>query len=236
MRELRAAHPCFDGCVLSVVTPHIDIANEWARHSRCERVACERRAALHAGCCGTAADSGDAHACLQGGEALDGIKRGVEGETEAGDLPGGQVKQPTSLSAICAALFGSPLDKAMRMTNWSRRPLAPQQAAYAALDALVLCRVFAELERRRLRRGTPTSPLASCEHEVHCACTISVVAPVDQGLPSAGGGARGATSDGMATTAHAGSSGGAPASSTPSSVRLFLHIGRTFAQMLVEET
>ena len=39
------------------------------------------------------------------------------------------------LSTLCEQMLGAPLDKRMQLSNWARRPLVPQQRAYAALDA-----------------------------------------------------------------------------------------------------
>ena len=42
-------------------------------------------------------------------------------------------------------MLGAPLDKRMQLSNWTRRPLAPQQRAYAALDAHCLVLLHAAL-------------------------------------------------------------------------------------------
>ena len=39
---------------------------------------------------------------------------------------------------MVAAVLGKPLDKTMRMSDWSKRPLTAQQREYAALDAWTL--------------------------------------------------------------------------------------------------
>ena len=46
--------------------------------------------------------------------------------------------QPVGLSTMVAAVLGKPLDKTMRMSDWSKRPLTAQQRVYAALDAWTL--------------------------------------------------------------------------------------------------
>ncbi len=53
--------------------------------------------------------------------------------------------------ALVAALAGGHIDKAFRFTDWSARPLSPQQIAYAAADVTWLRRVYEKL-RARLER------------------------------------------------------------------------------------
>lgn len=60
---------------------------------------------------------------------------------------------PPSLSSLVAETLGRPLDKAMQMSNWTRRPLCRSQLVYGALDAHCLVRIFANWERRRLALG-----------------------------------------------------------------------------------
>lgn len=55
-------------------------------------------------------------------------------------------KHLVGLSHLAKAVLGKPLDKAVRMSDWSKRPLTPRQRHYAALDAWVLVEVL-----RRLR-------------------------------------------------------------------------------------
>jgi len=50
-----------------------------------------------------------------------------------------------SLAMVCERELGVVLDKAPQTSNWSRRPLDEEQLRYAALDAEVLLRVFAQL-------------------------------------------------------------------------------------------
>lgn len=71
----------------------------------------------------------------------------------------GLSKQTPGLSTLVAETFGLPLDKAMQMSNWTRRPLCRPQLHYAALDAHCLVRIFAMWERERLLR--PASKLRS---------------------------------------------------------------------------
>jgi ribonuclease D len=53
-----------------------------------------------------------------------------------------------SLAAVSDHLLGLPLDKALRTSDWRRRPLTRAQLKYAALDARVTLRVYQELRRR----------------------------------------------------------------------------------------
>ncbi|HYE16184.1 MAG TPA: HRDC domain-containing protein, partial [Pyrinomonadaceae bacterium] len=58
-----------------------------------------------------------------------------------------------SLAAVTEHLFGLPLDKTLRTSNWRRRPLTRAQIEYAAKDARVTLKVFEELSRRLAEEG-----------------------------------------------------------------------------------
>ena len=58
-----------------------------------------------------------------------------------------------SLAAVCERELGRGVDKGEQTSNWSRRPLAPSQLHYAALDAEVLLRLHARLGQRSERNG-----------------------------------------------------------------------------------
>jgi hypothetical protein len=47
-----------------------------------------------------------------------------------------------ALTNIADLYLGKPLDKRLRMSDWTKRPLTPAQMRYAALDALVLVRIL----------------------------------------------------------------------------------------------
>ncbi|MCC7282939.1 MAG: ribonuclease D [Acetobacteraceae bacterium] len=55
--------------------------------------------------------------------------------------------------ALVAALAGGHIDKAFRFTDWSARPLSPDQLAYAASDVTWLRRVYEKLHARLERDG-----------------------------------------------------------------------------------
>ncbi|MGH9900740.1 MAG: HRDC domain-containing protein [Pyrinomonadaceae bacterium] len=58
-----------------------------------------------------------------------------------------------SLASVAEHLLGLPLDKTLQRSNWRRRPLTRQQIEYAALDAHVTLKVYAELERHLREQG-----------------------------------------------------------------------------------
>lgn len=47
-----------------------------------------------------------------------------------------------SLARVCERELGIELDKSCQTSNWSRRPLNPDQLRYAALDAEVLLALY----------------------------------------------------------------------------------------------
>ncbi|MCS6853782.1 MAG: ribonuclease D, partial [Elioraea sp.] len=55
--------------------------------------------------------------------------------------------------ALVAALTGVSIDKAFRFSDWSARPLTPQQIAYAAADVTHLRRAYLKLRARLERTG-----------------------------------------------------------------------------------
>jgi ribonuclease D len=58
-----------------------------------------------------------------------------------------------SYSALILALFNVPLDKGETRTDWTRRPLSPEQLRYAADDVDYLTEAAAELEHRLVALG-----------------------------------------------------------------------------------
>ena len=50
------------------------------------------------------------------------------------------------LTGLTESLFNKPLDKKYQVSDWSKRPLLPDQMIYAALDALICVKIFNELQ------------------------------------------------------------------------------------------
>lgn len=70
-------------------------------------------------------------------DTMEGFKR-----LRGNDASGGH-----SLATICERELGASIDKSQQTSNWSRRPLDPEQLRYAALDAEVLFGVVREAQR-----------------------------------------------------------------------------------------
>jgi hypothetical protein len=66
-----------------------------------------------------------------------------------------QFPQAVGLSQLCERLFGRRLNKAQQCSDWSSRPLGPEQLEYAALDAAVLLALFTKLAEE--------PPVCNCE-------------------------------------------------------------------------
>ncbi|HEY0007001.1 MAG TPA: HRDC domain-containing protein [Pyrinomonadaceae bacterium] len=58
-----------------------------------------------------------------------------------------------SLASVAAHLFGIEMDKSFQKSNWRRRPLTRAQLDYAAMDALVVLRVYEELQKILTEQG-----------------------------------------------------------------------------------
>jgi len=74
-----------------------------------------------------AATAGGAIRCADAGKLGGGGGGGGNGKASA----------PPGLAALAERALGSPLDKALRTSAWSVRPLTPAQVRYAGMDALV---------------------------------------------------------------------------------------------------
>src|SRR3546814_8921869 len=57
--------------------------------------------------------------------------------------------------ALVVSLTGHRVDKMSRFTNWSQRPLTPQQLSYALADVTHLRIVYEKLRERLDRKGRP---------------------------------------------------------------------------------
>ena len=57
------------------------------------------------------------------------------------------VSKETGLARLCEMLFSCPLNKTYQVSDWSRRPLLPDQRIYAALDAYILLPLFYNLQQ-----------------------------------------------------------------------------------------
>jgi ATP-dependent helicase Lhr and Lhr-like helicase len=89
------------------------------------------------------------------GIALDGVYDTLEASREARgpDALGGH-----SLAMVCERELGMSLDKSAQTSNWSRRPLSPDQLQYAALDAEILLMLYDNA--RTPRQDAPPAPQA----------------------------------------------------------------------------
>jgi len=82
------------------------------------------------------------------------VLRGVfDTMEESKRLRGAEVLGGHSLAAVCERELGLAIDKAQQTSDWSRRPLEPEQIRYAALDAEVLLALRTALSRHWKSRG-----------------------------------------------------------------------------------
>ena len=58
------------------------------------------------------------------------------------------LKRP-GLTTVCRRLLNKPLNKSNQTSNWERRPLRPDQLAYASVDAWCLLQLHACLQDSR---------------------------------------------------------------------------------------
>lgn len=68
-----------------------------------------------------------------------------------------------SLASVTEHLFGVTLDKSFQRANWRRRPLTRAQLLYAAADARVTLRVYAELRKIFDERGVLEQAMRAAE-------------------------------------------------------------------------
>lgn len=71
---------------------------------------------------------------------------------------------PRALRDLCAHFLGRVLDKGETLSDWSRRPLSPDQLRYAAEDVLVLAPLALAI-RQRVEKSPFAAELAECLRE-----------------------------------------------------------------------
>ncbi len=76
----------------------------------------------------------------------------AESRKQRGKVDGGH-----NLEAVCARELGIELDKTDQTSDWTRRPLAEHQVAYAAVDAEVMLDVSDVFKSGRLIRASEIS-------------------------------------------------------------------------------
>jgi len=70
--------------------------------------------------------------------------------------------KPYSLAGILESRFGVVLDKKLQRSDWSRRPLAPEQVAYALADTRHLLPLAGDLRRRVEEAGRAEEVASEC--------------------------------------------------------------------------
>ena len=63
------------------------------------------------------------------------------------------------LSRLTWNCFGKPLNKGQQMSNWSNNPLSEKQLRYAAIDALVLIKIFDFMQNKCKEQNIPYEKL-----------------------------------------------------------------------------
>ena len=69
---------------------------------------------------------------------------------------------PYSLAGVLETRFDVKLNKSQQRSDWSRRPLSPEQVAYAADDTRYLLELAADLQRRAAETGRTEEIAAEC--------------------------------------------------------------------------
>lgn len=71
--------------------------------------------------------------------------------------------QKRGLKDMVTVFLGKVLNKKMQMSNWSMRPLRPEQVIYAAIDAYCLLEIFEEIRARLAKIGADVMvPVEAC--------------------------------------------------------------------------